>query len=201
MSETSLYSFLCQRQLYRTDWMSKRVSQVSLILLHRGHCRSIQPTTGSTAMLSQGHSQGQVILQWILFCFLGDFFVNNRTCKQGKELFSLYAVISFLNILSSENKMYSCSFVLYYYCGIFLHGVVHSIRWPSLCQNVLLCHNKAVWSVQLDQRTVPSLWQSDNIFCFLEPPLKCVLSWIQYQLPALMFHKEICMSTCKTQCC
>lgn len=52
--------------------MSKKVSQVSLILLHCGHCRSIQLTTGSTATLSQGRSQGQVILQWILSCFLAD---------------------------------------------------------------------------------------------------------------------------------
>lgn len=81
MSETSLCSFLCQRQLYKTDWMSKRVSQVSLILPRHGHCRSIQLTTGSTATLSQGHSQGQVILRWILS------FVKNRTCKQGKNCF------------------------------------------------------------------------------------------------------------------
>lgn len=50
--------------------MSKKVSQVSLTHPHLGRCRSIQQTTGSTAMLFQGHSQGQVILRWIFVLFL-----------------------------------------------------------------------------------------------------------------------------------
>lgn len=82
MPETSLCSFFCQRQLCRTAWTSKKVSQVSLILLHCGRCRSIQLTTGSTATLSQGHSQGQVILQWILSCFLADTLCTQLTSRE-----------------------------------------------------------------------------------------------------------------------
>lgn len=73
--------------------MSKRVSQVSLILPHRGHCRSIQLTTGSTATLSQGHSQGQVILEWILSCFLGDCEQQNVQAGKGIVFFVCFYLL------------------------------------------------------------------------------------------------------------
>lgn len=113
MPETSLCSFLCQRQLCRTDWMSKRVSQVSLILLHCGHCRSIQLTTGSTATLSQGHSQGQVILHWILSCFLADS-LWTQNLKAGKEIvfFACCYLLSKCFILRKQNLELFLQFLL-----------------------------------------------------------------------------------------
>lgn len=113
MPETSLCSFLCQRQLCRTDWTSKRVSQVSLILLHCGRCRSIQLTTGSTATLSQGHSQGQVILQWILSCFLPDYlWIQNL--QAGKEIvfFVCCYLLSKYFILQKQNVDLFLQFLL-----------------------------------------------------------------------------------------
>lgn len=169
MPETSLCSFLCQRQLCRTDWMSKRVSQVSLILLHCGRCRSIQLTTGSTATLSQGHSQGQVILQWILSCFLADS-LWTKNLQAGKEtvFFACCYLPSKYFILRKQNVELFLQFLLLLWR--------FSPRCDSQYEGIFFCHRLSCCHVvklfdQLNwNKGLSPPCGSDNVF-FLEPPL------------------------------